>query len=73
MADGATPLKVNSTSVIPGLNNVYTLGTSTAKWNTVYATTFSGTATTAQYADLAENYVADKNYEPGTVIIFGGD
>ena len=39
----------------------------------VYATTFSGTATTAQYADLAENYVADKNYEPGTVIIFGGD
>jgi hypothetical protein len=73
VADGATPLKVNATSVIPGLNNVYTLGTSTAKWNTVYATTFSGTATTAQYADLAENYVADANYQPGTVIIFGGD
>ena len=73
VADGATPLKVNATSVIPGLNNVYTLGTATAKWNTVYATTFSGTATTAQYADLAENYVADANYQPGTVIIFGGD
>ena len=33
---------------------------------------FSGTATTAQYADLAENYVADEQCEPGTVLIFGG-
>ena len=34
--------------------------------------TLYGTATTAQYADLAENYVADANYEPGTVLVFGG-
>ena len=34
--------------------------------------TMSGTATSAQYADLAENYVADANYEPGTVLVFGG-
>ena len=27
----------------------------------------------AQYADLAENYVSDKPYEPGTVMMFGGD
>jgi len=32
-----------------------------------------GTATSAQYADLAEKYVADKDYEPGTVLILGGD
>ena len=33
---------------------------------------YSGKATTAQYADLAENYTADSNYEPGTVVVFGG-
>lgn len=40
--------------------------------NTLTTSVFSGTATTAQYADLAENYVADEQYEPGTVLIFGG-
>ena len=49
------------------------LGSSSKKWNTIYATTFSGTATQAQYADLAENYVADADYEVGTVLIFGGE
>ena len=34
---------------------------------------FSGTATSAQYADLAEIYTSDEDYEPGTVLIFGGD
>jgi hypothetical protein len=32
------------------------------------ANTFDGTATAAQYADLAEKYLADKEYEPGTVV-----
>ena len=27
----------------------------------------------SQYADLAENYPADNQYEVGTVLIFGGD
>lgn len=34
---------------------------------------FHGTATTAQYADLAELYVADAEYEPGTVVKIGGE
>ena len=34
---------------------------------------FIGTATSAQYADLAEMYSADAEYEPGTVMSFGGD
>ena len=34
--------------------------------------TFIGTATSAQYADLAENYVSDANYAVGTVLVFGG-
>jgi hypothetical protein len=41
--------------------------------NTVYAGTFSGTATQAQYADLAEMYTSDADYEPGTVVAFGGE
>lgn len=39
----------------------------------VSATIFQGTATTAYYADLAENYLADAVYEPGTVVMIGGD
>jgi hypothetical protein len=30
-------------------------------------------STRAQYADLAERYEADKDYEPGTVVVFGGE
>jgi hypothetical protein len=44
------------------------IGSSGAAFNTVFAQ-----ATTALYADLAENYKSDRNYEPGTVVIFGGD
>jgi hypothetical protein len=33
----------------------------------------TATATSARYADLAEWYEADADYEPGTVLIFGGD
>jgi hypothetical protein len=36
------------------------------------AGTVSATATSAQYADLAENYQGDKTYAPGTVVMFGG-
>jgi hypothetical protein len=37
------------------------------------AGTITATATQAQYADLAEKYEADADYEPGTVLIIGGD
>jgi len=33
----------------------------------------STTASQAQYADLAERYSSDADYEPGTVLVFGGD
>jgi hypothetical protein len=38
----------------------------------VTASHFIGTATQALYADLAEKYVADTHYEPGTVMTIGG-
>ena len=49
------------------------IGHTDRKWNTVYASVFEGTATSAQYADLAEKYLADADYEPGTVLVFGGE
>lgn len=43
------------------------IGASGATFNTLFAK-----ATTAQYADLAEKYAADAEYQPGTVVMFGG-
>jgi hypothetical protein len=37
------------------------------------ANVFNGTATAAQYADLAEKYLADADYEAGTVVVIGGE
>ncbi len=39
----------------------------------IYASLFQGTATAARYADLAEKYIADQDYEVGTVVSVGGD
>ena len=39
----------------------------------IYANLFQGTATSARYADLAEKYEADADYEPGTVLVIGGE
>jgi hypothetical protein len=38
----------------------------------VIATNFNGRALQASYADLAERYLADSDYAPGTVLSFGG-
>ena len=63
----------SNTSINPASNNSYTLGESSLKWLSVHATTFSGTATTANYADLAELYLSDFAYEAGTVVQIGGE
>ncbi len=55
-------------NIIPSSNLSANLGSPTAWYNTFY-----GVSTQAQYADLAENYQADASYEPGTVVIFGGE
>ena len=41
--------------------------------NTLVVTNITGTASAAKYADLAERYTSDRNYEAGTVLIFGGE
>jgi hypothetical protein len=56
-----------------GANNGVSIGASTRRYDTIWATTFNGEATSALYADLAENYLGDAQYEPGTVLVFGGE
>ena len=73
----ATTINVGASggvNFVPTGNAVSNLGsTSSGYWNNVYAVNFLGTSTTAKYADLAERYTSDANYEPGTVVDFGGD
>ena len=57
-----------SIAVNPGVVNAAMRDTS----GNLAANVFSGTATSAQYADLAEKYLADHEYDPGTVVCVGG-
>jgi len=66
------PVKFSSRGMVSDTTNTYDIGSEDVRYATVFATLFDGTATEAYYADLAENYVADAAYEPGTVVEFGG-
>jgi hypothetical protein len=59
---------LTSQAIVPATDATYDIGTSLKGYNTVYAK-----ATSAQYADLAEIYESDADYEVGTVVIFGGE
>jgi hypothetical protein len=64
---------LDSPSLRPPTNNTKYVGTSTYKFAGMYATTFYGNATSANYADIAERYEADSIQEIGTVMGIGGD
>jgi hypothetical protein len=55
-------------SILATANVTSNIGSPTGWFNTIF-----GVSTQAKYADLAENYQADANYEPGTVVAFGGE
>ena len=59
---------LTSQLIRPATDATYDIGTSSLKYNTVYAK-----ATSAQYADLAEKYLTDQNYAAGTVVKVGGE
>jgi hypothetical protein len=59
---------VHTGDIIPSSNITFNLGGPTNWYDTFY-----GLAVQAQYADLAENYAADAEYQPGTVVVFGGE
>jgi hypothetical protein len=56
-----------SGNILPSANLTYNLGSTTAWFNNIY-----GVSVQAKYADLAENYISDTLYRPGTVVVFGG-
>ena len=56
-----------SSIVKTGSNGVGNIGSASNAFDTVFAR-----STSSLYADLAENYLADAEYEPGTVLVFGG-
>jgi hypothetical protein len=57
---------LNTTTITTGA--AATTGTITGNWSLT-----PGSVLQSTYADLAEYYAADKQYEPGTVLDFGGD
>jgi hypothetical protein len=57
-----------ATAIVNGAGNaVGNIGSSSVYFNRLFAQ-----ATTALYADLAENYLGDADYAEGTVLDFGG-
>ena len=63
---GATLGYVQTTSLTTGASG--TAGTVTGNWSLSAGSRFQAT-----YADLAEYYESDSEYQAGTVLIFGGD
>jgi hypothetical protein len=63
-------------NIIPSANATattgYSLGNISLWYSNVWAYTFRGVSSTAQYADLAEKYVTDQEYPIGTVVQVGG-
>lgn len=72
-SDTIAPSGRFSNHLVPTADNNSNLGESSRRWGTVHGVTFSGTATTANYADLAELYLSDFAYEAGTVVRVGGE
>jgi hypothetical protein len=73
IASKADELLVGSTYQIASTGQV--ANTVAARDNNadITARIFRGTATSAQYADLAEKYLPDAEYEAGTVVCIGGE
>jgi len=63
IAINATTTPSISSIIKTGTNGSGNIGQSDNRFGTIF-----GTATTAQYADLAEKYTTDQEYEPGTVL-----
>jgi hypothetical protein len=68
LAPNGSGVVVINTDLLNGqANGVGNIGNTTGQFNTIFAK-----ATSAQYADVAERYLADQSYEPGTVVEIGG-
>jgi hypothetical protein len=63
----------NDQTNLPTTDNSFSLGSTSNRYSNVYAVTFQGNATSANYADLAERYEADMPLEAGDVVMLGGE
>lgn len=79
--NGVTGIATSSTGLLVN-NSFYATGNTSTVANTIvardsnaniWANFFNGTSVKALYADLAEKYISDAVYEPGTVLEFGGE
>ena len=59
-------------NITPNVDATRNLGTGILRFNNIYAVTFNGISTQANYADLAERFEADQPMLPGTVVMLGG-
>jgi hypothetical protein len=59
---------ITAGNILATSNNSSNIGSSSTKFSNIFGVTVNAT-----YADLAEYYTTDSAYEPGTVLIFGGD
>ena len=71
-ADEADALDVDGTYRVADTDPVANTIAARDSSGNLEAVLFEGTATSARYADLAEKYLTDKNYESGTVVSVGG-
>jgi hypothetical protein len=79
-SDTSDKLRIDNTAVDTGTTHFS--AKTTAAGNTIaardaggnlFAVIFDGTATAARYADLAEKYLPDAEYDVGTVMMIGGE
>jgi hypothetical protein len=72
-ATSATGLVFNGSTITPSANTSPNTVVVRDGGGNVNATIFNGASTTSYYADLAEKYLPDADYEPGTVVSIGGE
>jgi len=82
VAAGTAVTATNSNSLLGDDEITYRYASTSTLANTIvqrtddadiYANKFRGVAVQAQYADLAEKYLPDADYEIGTVVVIGGE
>lgn len=64
----ANVITVNTSNLIPTGNGTVSLGSTSNRFANLW-----GLSSSAQYADLAEMFLADDKYPVGTVLMIGGD
>jgi hypothetical protein len=67
------PAVIDSSGMMPSTTNTFNLGSTSARWNTIYANTFNGVATAAQALRIdSTNYIASSTATANTVAVRDG-